>query len=364
MKVGLIGLPGVGKSTLFRLLTGVAAPASVDRQRLPVGTAQVPDRRIDRLTELYNPKKTTYAALIVTELPAFVPKQNTPSGDAVRGVDIKGLVDHLRDVDAVVQVVRAFPDPATPHIFGAPDPARDFAVLTSELILTDWQLVQTRLERLRQAKKRQPSHEAEVSALEKLGAALEDERPAYAVDLSLEEAAAVQGYAFFTSKPLIVGLNVGDEDLASPGPRYDALKEAAERFRAPVVTFAARVEAEILELDPADRAAFMSDLGIAETGVERLARAAYERLGLISYFTVGEDEVRAWTIRKGANAKEAAGAIHSDIARGFIRAEVASYDELIEAGGWNALKAKGRIRLEGRDYVVRDGDVMSFRFNV
>ncbi len=365
LKVGLIGLPTVGKSALFQLLTGVTAPAFADRQKLPVGTAPVPDPRIERLSEMYKPNKTTYASIVVTEIPGFVPKQNAPSGsDAVRGVDIKGLVDHLRDVDAVVHVVRAFSDPAIPHIFGAPDPVRDFETLTSELILTDWQFVQTRLERLEQAKKRQPNHEVEVAALEKLASALEDEEPVFSVELSADEATALQGYGFFTSKPIIVGLNVGDDQIADADAEIGRIKEIADKVRAPVVTFAAQVESEILELEPEDRRAFMNDLGISETGVERLARAVYDRLGLISYFTVGEDEVRAWTIRNGSNAKEAAGAIHSDISRGFIRAEVASYDELVEAGGWNSLKAKGRVRLEGRDYIVQDGDVMSFRFNV
>lgn len=364
MKVGLIGLPHSGKSTLFRLLTGIAAPPSGDK-RGSVGIAKAPDPRVDVLASLYNPRKVTYASISVTEVPGLIPAKYRQLSPGLQGLDPKSFVDALKDVDALVYVVRAFADASTPHVRGEVDPTQDLAAVAEELLLTDWQLVQTRLERLHAAKKKQPNHEKEVAALTKAAAALEAERPLYSVDFDDEEKKSLRGYTFFTEKPALVAVNLDDAQLQSG--KYPAKAEVAERARAldaPVVEFAALVESEIAELDPEDRQAFMEDLGLQRSGVERLALAAYERLGLISYFTVGEDEVRAWTIRKGSDARTAAGVIHSDIARGFIRAEVASYEELVAAGSWNALKEKGRIRLEGKEYIVADGDVMSFRFNV
>lgn len=362
MKVGLVGMPGAGKSTLFRLLTG-AAPPGGDRRKAPLGSARVPDSRVDRLAEMYRPQKVTYASIAVTEIPGFVP--SSLAGHGVKGLDPKGFVDSLRDVDALVYVVRAFDDPAVPQLREAPAPADDLSDLAAELILADWQLVETRLERLKETRKKRPTHEAEVAVLSKAAGLLEAGTPLYAAGFTPEELALLTGYTFFTQKPAIVAVNLDEEQLRSGAfPQKDELLDRAGRVSAPVVEFAAQVEAEIAELDPQDRALFMEDLGLSEPGVARLAQAAYARLGLISYFTVGEDEVRAWTVRRGANAQEAAGAIHSDIARGFIRAEVASYGELIEAGGWAALQKMGRVRLEGRDYIVEDGDIMSFRFNV
>lgn len=367
MKIGLIGFPGCGKSTVFRLLTGREAPAG-DRKRTPLGSAAVPDPRVDVLADLYRPQKTTYATLSVVEIPGLIPTQARGAGSAaghLKGLDPKEFLDALRDVDALVHVVRAFPDPTVPHILGDIDPVRDAELLHAELLLIDWQLVQTRLERLAQAKKRHPHHDQEVAVLTRLGAELEAGTPVHALALSEEERAVLRAYTFFTAKPLIVALNLSAEALTSPdGAERRARLQQAVGEHTPVIELAAQVEAEILELEPADRAPFMEELGLTEPGIQRLARAAYARLGFISFFTVGEDEVRAWTIRRGATAQEAAGAIHSDIARGFIRAEVADYDALVAAGGWNALKERGGIRLEGKEYLVKDGDVMSFRFNV
>jgi len=361
VKVGLIGLPSAGKSTLFGLLTG-GSPSGQNRGA--IGVAKVPDPRVDRLAALYNPRRVTYATMTVTEVPDLVPAKYRQVAVA-QGFDPKGFVDGLRDVDALVYVVRAFEASAVAHIRGEIAPEQDLAEMAEELLLTDWQLVQTRLERLRAAKKRSPDHESQIAALTKAAEALEAGKPLYTLDLSDDEHKALRGYSFFTDKRALVAVNLDDKQLSKGAyPGKEKLLSQAAAMEAPVIEFAALVEAEIAELDPEDRAAFMEDLGLDRTGIERLAVAAYERLGLISYFTVGEDEVRAWTIRKGSDARMAAGAIHSDIARGFIRAEVASYDELVAAGGWNALKEKGRVRLEGKEYIVADGDVMSFRFNV
>lgn len=363
MKVGLIGLPSAGKTTVFALLTGAAASPSGEKKGL-TGVAKVPDPRVDRLARLYNPRRVTYATITVTEVPGFVPARYREAAFQ-KGFDPKGFVEGLRDVDALVYVIRAFEDASVPHIRGEVNPAEDLAAIAEELLLTDWQLVETRLERLSAAKKRTPDHEHQIRALAKAAQALEASRPLYTVAFDDEERKALRGYSFFTDKPALVAVNMDERQLTSRDyPGKEAAAAMASAMEAPVIEFAALVEAEIAELDPADRPAFMEDLGLDRTGIERLAAAAYERLGLISYFTVGEDEVRAWTIKKGSDARTAAGAIHSDIARGFIRAEVASYDELVAAGGWNALKEKGRIRLEGKDYIVADGDVMSFRFNV
>lgn len=364
MKLGLIGLPLAGKSTLFRLLTG-AAPPEGGGTKGAVGIARVPDPRVDTLAALYNPRKVTYATMTVMEAPGLIPSAFRSRAAGLFGLDPKSFVDALKDVDALVYVVRAFHDPATPHVRGEIDPAQDLTAIAHELLLADWQLIETRLERLQAAKKRQPDHELQLATLNKAQAALEQETPLFAVDFDEQERRALKGYTLFTDKPALVAVNLDDQQLAQGDyPQKEGLASAARAMGAPVVEFAALVESEIAELDPEDRKAFMDDLGLTRTGVERLALAAYARLGLLSYFTVGEDEVRAWTVRKGADAREAAGAIHSDIARGFIRAEVASYAELVAAGGWNALKQQGRIRLEGRDYIVQDGDVMSFRFNV
>lgn len=363
MKVGLIGMPSVGKSTLFRLLTGAAPPSGGDRRRAPLGVARVPDARIDRLAAIYQPEKVTNATISVAEIPAFVPTSLSEQG--IKGLDPKGFVDSLRDVDALIHVVRAFASASVPHVRREIAPATDLEELAAELLLTDWQLVETRLERLRGAKKRQPTHEAEVAVLTKASELLEAGTPLYAASFTPEERKLLAGYTFFTEKPSIVAVNLDEEQLKrGEYPQKDALQAEAARLGAPVVEFAAEVEAEIAELEPEDREPFMADLGLERPGIERLARAAYVRLGLISYFTVGQDEVRAWTIRRGMNAKEAAGAIHSDISRGFIRAEVVAYDELVAAGSWSALQKQGRVRLEGREYIVQDGDIMSFRFNV
>lgn len=366
MKVGLIGLPSSGKSTLFQLLTGHPPAVGGHREKPAIGIAKVPDPRVDTLFNLHNSKRATYPTFTVAKIPSLIPAGTGDSGESVaKGLDPKGFVDALRDTDALMLVIRAFDDPMVPHIRGSIDPARDLRDLSSELLLVDWQLVQTRIERLESARKKAPNHHVEVAVLQKALQALEAEIPLHKLEVNDDERAALATYTFFTDKPAIVGVNVSDSDLSEKEyPGRDDVMSIAETMGAPVVEFSALVEVEIADLDPEDRQAFMDDLQIEASGVERLARIAYERLGLISYFTVGETEVRAWTIRRGTNAKDAAGAIHSDISRGFIRAEVAHYSELVEEGGWKAMKEKGRLRLEGKEYEVKDGDVMIFRFNV
>ncbi|HEY8418178.1 MAG TPA: DUF933 domain-containing protein [Limnochordales bacterium] len=356
MKIGLIGLPGAGKSTLLRLLTrGQAGGPGKAR----IGAAPVPDARVDGLSRLFRPKRTVYAQVECTELPDF--QLESPSG----GVAARELAEALRPIDCIVVVVRAFAAPHVPHPLGEPDPWRDVQAIFEELMLMDWALVETRLERLVEARKKGVRHDEEIRLFERLRPELEAGRPLRAVTLTNEEAALLKPYSFVTTKPVVLAVNVDEEQLRAQNyPGRDSIRAWAEERSIPVVELAALIEAEIEELPEEERTAFLEDLGLTEPGIARLARSAYHALDLISFFTVGSDEVRAWTVRRGATAREAAGVIHSDIERGFIRAEVADYQDLLREGSLHALKEKGLLRLEGKDYLVRDGEVIHFRFNV
>lgn len=356
MRIGLLGLPYSGKTTLFQLLTGGSAAAS---RGASLGVGRVPDPRVDRLAEIYRPRKTTYAQIEFVDLPSWIP--NGQGGGQQGGQ----LLQMVRDVDLLVHVVRAFDTPFAPHMQGTVDPLRDAQALSEELVLADWTLVETRLKNLQESRKKRPRHEEEVALLRRFQACLEQGRPLSVLELTDEEEALIQGYTFYTRKPVMIALNVSEEILTTPGhPQLSAVKAACEQQGWPLVVVSAKVEAEIETLAPEEREEFLRELNLTESGLQRLARTAYQRLGLISFFTVGEDEVRAWTTRRGAKAPEAARAIHSDIARGFIRAEVVSYEQFIAAGSMKAVRDAGQLRLEGKDYVVQDGDIISFRFNV
>ena len=357
MKIGLVGLPKSGKTTLFNLLTGSSVPTArydTGRAELHTGVARVPDPRIDVLRDLFNPKKTTYATFEVVDLAGIAKGERA-------GLETK----EFRNADALLHVVRAFGDPA----LGAPDPRRDIDDLETELLLADLEVVERRLERLDASIKKQRK-EAEVKEREllvRLKSALEAERPLRGEPLSGDEDRLLRGFTFLSAKPIFHIVNL-DEKAIAQGERVAetfGLQEIAARPRTRVGWVSAVIETEIAGLEGAEQQAFLADLGLAEPAIRRVLRECYALLGLVSFFTVGEDEVRAWPIPEGTRAQDAAGVVHSDIARGFIRAEVNGYDELVAVqGSFADLRAKGQLRLEGKDYIVRDGEVCHFRFNV
>src|SRR5213083_2399297 len=357
MKIGLIGLAKSGKTTLFNLLTGsTVATARYDTSRaeLHTGVARVPDPRVDRLSTLFKPKKTTYASFEVVDLAGIA------KGDR-GGLETK----EFRNADALLHVVRAFAD----DVAGAPDPRRDILDLETELILADLEVVDRRLERLeaslRKQKKEVEAKEQEI--LRRLKSALEAETPLRAVALSPEEAKAIRGFTFLSEKPILHCLNL-DEKAIADGQAVEekyGLRDVAGRPWTRIGWVSAVIETEVAQLAGLEQQAFLADLGLKEPAIHRVLSDCYALLGLVSFFTVGEDEVRAWPIPEGTRAQDAAGAVHSDIARGFIRAEVNGYEELVAVGGEFAdLRAKGQLRLEGKEYVVRDGEICHFRFNV
>ena len=358
MQIGLVGLPRSGKTTFFNLLTGANAPTGFAATgEIHHGSAAVPDSRIDFLTGLYRPRKTVYARIDFEDIPGTYPQ-----GGAARAAR---LLDEARGADALVQVIPAFSGAGEKGPGEQLSPYRDLLDFYSELILADLDAVEKRLERLRSNPKGKNNTAARIAVLERLRETLEQERPAAALPLGDDERQLLSGQIFLSEKPLIAALNLDEQKLTVhdyPG-RSRVLKYTAERG-IPVIEICARIEAEIGELPPADRDAFLADLGLEESGLDRLARTAYERLGLISFFTVGPDEVRAWTIRRGATARQAAGKIHSDIERGFIRAEIFQYADLARLGSVARVREAGLCRLEGKNYPVQDGDIIDFRFNV
>src|SRR5262245_36852289 len=358
MRIGLFGFPQTGKSTLFRLLTGAAEAAPGARDAVQIGVAKVPDLRLDRLTEMHKPKKRTPATVEYMDLAAI------EKGEAAETLPL----DQLRTVDALAHVVRAFRDDAVAHVEGSIDPARDAATMEMELILADHTIAERRLEKLEMAVKKANREEdkKDLETLKRCLAALERETPLRNLEFSEEETKRLRGFTFLTLKPLLVVINADEADAAklSQGPAAFGLADFATRPNTEVVALSAKIETEISQLDAADASAFRGELGIAEPALDRMIRASYHLLGRISFFTAGEDECRAWTIRQGTKARQAAGAIHSDIEKGFIRAELCAYDDLVTAGSWAACRDKGTLRLEGKDYSMRDGDVVNFRFNV
>lgn len=350
MKIGIIGLPASGKTVVFNCLTGVAANLSGGGsipgkgQDANIRLVPVPDKRLDVLSEMYQPQKTTHAQVQYVDVAGALKAKEGES----KGLD--ELLRHLRPVDALLHVVRCFEWAGTP-----PNPQEDFNSLEEEIIFSDFIIVEKRLERMTQeAKKGRKYDPQEFELLEKAKVLLESGIP-LRQDPEISTSPKLRGYSFLSSKPMIVCLNQGDD-----GENYDFNPPKD----VPVVKIKGAVEMEILELSEEEQEAFREEMGIDEPAMHMLIRESYKLLGLISFFTVGKDEVRAWTIKKGTTALKAAGVIHSDIERGFIRAEVVAYDNLIELGSYTACKTAGKVRLEGRDYVVSDGDIMHFRFNV
>lgn len=374
----ITGLPYVGKTTLFNLLTGAHAATGAfagAEAETNVGVAKVPDERVDKLSALFHPKKTTYAEVTYRDLGLAHSAQSATSVASTtetalqRGISPQKLGD-LRSSDALVHVVRAFHDPSVPHVDATVDPARDMASLELELLFADHGVVERRLERiepeLRSAKgPERELREREKAVLLKAKEALEAETPLRDVGLDEEERKAVRGYRFLTLVPQLIVANIDEADVARPESVLGPLRSAAARHKSmAVVAVCAKLEAEIAELPPEEAAAFRADLGVKEPALERVIRATYDLLGLISFFTTGEDEVRAWTIPANTPGPQAAGAIHSDLERGFIRAEVIRWDELLRAGSEANAKKLGIMRTEGRTYQVKDGDCVHVLFNV
>ncbi|MBI1737058.1 MAG: redox-regulated ATPase YchF [Candidatus Rokubacteria bacterium] len=357
MKIGLVGLPKSGKTTLFNLLTGSHVATSrydTGRNELHTGIARVPDDRVDRLSGIFQPKKTTYATFEVVDLAGIAKGERA-------GLEAK----EFRNADALLHVVRAFADEAQ----GVPGPKRDIVDLDTELILADLEVVERRLERLEVSikKRRTDAEVKEQEVLRRLEERLEAETPLRAAGLTDDEVRAIRGFTFLSQKPILHCLNV-DEKAIGEGDRVVeryGLGAIAAMPATRVAWVSAVIEAEVAQLAGDEQQAFLADLGLAEPAIRRLLRECFALLGLVSFFTVGDDEVRAWPIPAGTRAQDAAGTVHSDIARGFIRAEVTSYDDVIAANGEFAeIRAKGHLRLEGKDYAVRDGEICHFRFNV
>ena len=354
MQLGIIGLPMVGKSTVFQLLTGSEhTGASAGRSQNAI--ARIPDHRIDYLSSVYQPKKTTYAQLEVVDIPGLIPGSD-------KGGNV--FLDSIRKADALLHVVRAFDDPSIASLHSDNDPLRDLETISYELLISDMDLIEKRIDRINNNKKRSQMQK-ELDLLLNLQRTLEEEKPLSSVELDTEEEQIMSSYQFLTMKPLLICININEDDITTPAYlRRDQLLQFCLEREIPVMEMSAEIERQLLELSGEERSEFMADLGIDESGLEKIARNIYERLGLISFFTVGEDEVKAWTIDQGNNAKTAAGKIHSDIERGFIRAEVFAYTDYINHGSISALRDQGLLRLEGKEYIVQDGDIVHFRFNV
>jgi ribosome-binding ATPase len=358
MKAGILGLSLAGKSTLFQLLTGTPAAPPGGRPEARVGIARVPDPRVGRLAEIFQPKKRTLATVEYVDVPGVA------KGEGAALVDLPAL----RGVDALVHVVRAFESDSVPHPDGSLGALRDAKMLELELILADLATVERRLERLQAniKKANKPEDVSERALFERLKQALEAEQPLRALPLSEEERARLRGYALLSGKPMLLVANLGEPEIkqAAAWLERSGLQAFASQPGLGVCAVAAPIEAEMAELAPEDAQAFRDDLGLAEPGLDRVIRSTYELLGLVSFLTTGEDECRAWTIKRGTRAQLAAGTIHSDIERGFIRAQVVAFADLVAAGSLAACRERGTLRLEGRDYLVEDGDVIEFKFNV
>ena len=353
MQTGIIGLPQVGKTTLFRILTKAHLEGKAGSQGTHVGVAKVPEPRLVELAKLYNPKKITYATVQYVDLGGMQKERN------------RYALAPLREVDTIAHVIRVFDDPSVPHAAGSIDPLRDATNLELELILADHDQITRRLERVEKdlKKKSEPVLVLEKNVLEKCKAHLEAEKPLRELELTAEERRPIGGFLFLSARPVLYVLNVGDDEAAQLDTAVERHKLGALQGRpnAAVVAICGRLEAELAEMDEKEAAELLASYGLKEPGLNRLIRATYDLMGLIQFFTAGEPEVRAWTIRKGASAVKAAGAIHSDIEKGFIRAEVVRWNDLLAAGSVAAAREKAQVRLEGKEYIVQEGDVILFR---